>query len=329
MSPIVSPSRSKPPKLLERLREAIRVRQYSPRTAEAYSAWVRRYVVFHGYRHPEALGADDVARWLSSLAAEGGVSASTQTQALSAVLFLYRHVIGRDIGWLDQVVRAKQPVRVPVVLTTDEVRSVLERLDGTPKAVATLMYGSGLRVLEALQVRVKDLDFGARELVVRRGKGARDRVTMLPDAARPLLERQLERVRALHQRDLAGGAGRAPMPGAYERKSPAAAKEWGWQFVFPARRVWVEPATGERRRYHLHESVVQRAVKDAVRASGITKRATCHTFRHSFATHLLQSGYDIRTVQELLGHRDVSTTMIYTHVLNRGGYGVRSPLDRL
>jgi integron integrase len=290
---------------------------------------VRRYVVFHGYRHPESLGPDDIARWLTSLAAEAGVSASTQTQALSAVLFLYRHVIGRDVGWLDQVVRAKQPVRVPVVLTQDEVRAVLARLEGTPKAVATLMYGSGLRLLEALQVRVKDVDFGAHELVVRRGKGGRDRVTMLPDAAHPILERQLASVRRLHERDLAAGGGRAPLPGAYERKAPGAAKEWGWQFVFPARRVWVHPATGERRRHHLHESVVQRAVREAVREAGIAKRATCHTFRHSFATHLLQAGYDIRTVQELLGHRDVSTTMIYTHVLNRGGFGVRSPLDRL
>jgi integron integrase len=280
-------------------------------------------------RHPAELGEPDVTRFLTDLASRGRVSASTQTQALSALLFLYREVLKSELGSLERIVRARQPVRLPVVLTGEEIRKVTRAMAGTPRLIAMLMYGSGLRLLEALQLRIKDLDFGTGEITVRQGKGAKDRVTMLPKCLAQDLKQQLERVRRLHQRDLASGGGSAPLPGALHRKAPAAAREWAWQFVFPAARRYTDPASGLQYRHHLHESVVQRAVKQAVLATGIAKRATCHSFRHSFATHLLQDGYDIRTVQELLGHRDVATTMVYTHVLNRGGYGVRSPADRL
>ena len=315
------------PRLLQLVRQAVRVRHYSVRTEESYVAWVRRFVRFHEMRHPRELGVGDINRFLAALAEGGRLSASTQRQALSAVLFLYRHVLHSDPGDIAAIARAKGPVRLPVVLDRDEVRLVLARLSGAPRLAALLMYGAGLRVSEALQLRVKDFDFTMREITLRRAKGAVDRVTMLPEAVIPELEAQLQRVRRLHQRDLARGGGRAPMPGAYERKAPGAAKEWKWQFVFPASRRWADPRSGEPRRHAMHESVVQRAVRLAVIEAGITKRATCHSLRHSFATHLLQDGYDIRTVQELLGHRDVATTMIYTHVLNRGGMGVRSPMD--
>jgi integron integrase len=317
------------PKLLVQLRHAIRLHQYSPRTEEAYVGWVRRFVRFSGMRHPSELGAPDVTRFLTALADAGRVSASTQTQALSALLFLYRQVLGCELESLGSIVRASQPARVPVVLTREEVRAVLDALKDTPRLVAMLMYGSGLRLLEALQIRVKDLDFSTGEIVVRRGKGGKDRVTMLPECLHQELQEQLQRARRLHQRDLATSGGCAPLPGAFHRKSPGAAKEWGWQYVFPATRRYADRGRGVWYRHHLHESVVQRAVKRAVLGVGIPKRATCHSFRHSFATHLLEDGYDIRTVQELLGHRDVATTMIYTHVLNRGGFGVRSPADRL
>ena len=317
------------PRLLVQLRHAIRLHQYSPRTEEAYTGWVRRFVRFNGMRHPAELGAPDVTRFLTHLASAGRVSASTQTQALSALLFLYRHVIGYELEGLGSIVRAAKPVHLPVVLSREEVRALLEALSGTSRLVTMLMYGSGLRLLESLQVRVKDLDFGSGEIVVRRGKGGRDRVTMLAESVTGELRVQLEKVRRLHERDLATGGGSAPLPGAIQRKAPGAAREWGWQFVFPASRRHADRASGVWYRHHLHESAVQRAVKRAVLEVGLSKRATCHSFRHSFATHLLQDGYDIRTVQELLGHRDVATTMIYTHVLNRGSYGVRSPADRL
>ena len=322
-------SAGEPPKLLVQVRHAIRLHQYSPRTEEAYVGWVRRFVRFSGMRHPAGLDASDVTRFLTALADAGRVSASTQTQALSALLFLYRQVLGRELESLGPIVRPSAPARLPVVLTRDEIRAVGGTLTATPRLVAMLMYGSGLRLLEALQLRVKDLDFVTGEITVRRGKGAKDRVTMLPECLQPDLKAQLERVRQLHQRDLAGGGGYAPLPGAFHRKSPAAAKEWAWQYLFPASRRYADRASGTWYRHHLHESVVQRAVKRAVLRLGLAKRATCHSFRHSFATHLLQDGYDIRTVQELLGHRDVATTMVYTHVLNRGGFGVRSPADRL
>ena len=317
------------PKLLAQVRQAVRLRHYSPRTEESYVAWIRRYVRFHGTRHPRELDASDVTRFLASLAGEHRLSASSQTQALSALLFLYRDVLRRELDPVGAIARAKQPVRLPVVLTRDEVRLLLGRLTGVSRLAAVLMYGSGLRLLEALQLRVKDLDFATGEIIVRRAKGGKDRVTMLPGAAAPELRAHLAEVRRLHQRDLADDGGAAPLPGAFDRKSPHAARQWAWQFVFPAHRRYQEAGDGGWRRHHLHESVVQRAVKEAAGAAGLTKRITCHSLRHSFATHLLQDGYDIRTVQELLGHRDVATTMIYTHVLNRGGLGVRSPADRL
>ena len=316
------------PRLLTQVRQAIRLHQYSRRTEEAYVGWVRRYVRFSGMRHPAELGAEDVRRFLTALADRSGVSASTQSQALSGLLFLYRQVLGLRLEPVT-LVRPAQPVRLPVVLGRGEVRELLGAMTGAARLVAILLYGSGLRLLEAMELRVKDLDFGTGEIVVRRGKGAKDRITMMADSAQRELRGQLERVRRQHERDLAAGGGYVPLPGAFQRKSPGAAREWAWQFVFPAARTYVEQPSGLRYRHHLHESVVQRAVKRAVQVAGIPKRATCHSLRHSFATHLLEDGYDIRTVQELLGHRDVATTMVYTHVLNRGGLGVRSPADRL
>ena len=291
--------------------------------------WVKRFVRFSGMRHPRDLGEPEVERFLTSLAMDHGVSASTQNQALSALVFLYDAVLGRPLGLCAGLVRAKRSVRLPVVLTRDEVRAVLAEMRGTPALVAALLYGSGLRLLEALQLRVKDLDFASREILVRGGKGDRDRRTMLPEVLIGLLIRQLEARRAVHAKDLESGAGRVDLPQGIDRKYPGAGAEWGWQWVFGALREHVRAGTGERRRHHLHETVVQRAFRDALKRAGIAKHATCHSLRHSFATHLLEDGYSIRTVQELLGHRDVSTTMIYTHVLNRGGRGVRSPADRL
>ncbi|MGH7726341.1 MAG: integron integrase [Candidatus Eiseniibacteriota bacterium] len=315
------------PRLLDRIREEIRVRHYSRRTEKAYVGWARRYVLFHGKRHPREMGETEVRAFLSHLAVRGRVSASTQNQALSALLFLYAEVLHQDIGWLDGLVRAKRPGRVPAVLTREEVRAVLGRIRGSEHLMASLLYGAGLRLLECCRLRVKDLDLERREIVVHDGKGARDRVTVLPARLVPALAGQIERVRAQHSRDLAQGLGSVELPLALERKSPRAAFELAWQWVFPATRFYTDAASGRRRRHHLHESVLQRAMREAVRAAGIAKAASCHTLRHSFATHLLENGYDIRTIQELLGHRDVSTTMIYTHVLNRGGRGVRSPLD--
>jgi integron integrase len=323
-----APPASSRPKLLDLVRRAVRVRHYSRRTEEAYVRWVLRFICFHHKRHPAELGGDEVTAFLNWLAEERQVSPSTQTQALCALLFLYRCVLGFDLPWMHDVVRAPARVRLPVVLTREEVRLVLQRLDGAELLVAMLLYGSGLRLLEALRLRVKDLDFRQEQITVRGGKGDKDRVTMLPQSVKPGLGRHLERVRELHERDLDQGAGRVALPHALVRKFPNANREWLWQWVFPAARQ--HPAEGgARRRHHMHPSVMQRAVTRAVRESGLTKRATCHTFRHSFATHLLEDGYDIRTVQELLGHSDVSTTMVYTHVLNRGAFGVRSPADRV
>ncbi|MBI4246886.1 MAG: integron integrase [Candidatus Rokubacteria bacterium] len=309
------------PRLLDRVREAVRSRHYSRRTEKAYVHWIKRYIFFHGKRHPVEMGAPEVTAFLTSLAVQGKVAASTQNQALSALLFLYREVLGVELPWLDDVVRAKRPLHLPVVLTRDEVRAVLQRLDGGPRLMALLLYGAGLRLLECCRLRVKDVDFATNQIVIRDGKGHKDRVTMLPAAVKAAL--------TAHQADLRHGAGWVELPGALLRKYPNAGREWGWQWVFPATRLYVERVTGQRRRHHLHESVLQRAVKDAVRAARIAKPATCHTFRHSFATHLLEESHDIRTVQELLGHQDVSTTMIYTHVLNRGPAGVQSPADRM
>jgi integron integrase len=317
------------PKLLDRVRQAIRLRHYSRRTEEAYTHWIRAYIVFHGKVHPERLCAGDVTSFLSWLAERRRVSASTQNQALSAVLFLYRAVLHLDIGPIDHVPRASTPEHIPVVLTLEEVRRLLAEMHGVPRLVVGLLYGSGLRLQESLELRVKDVDFARDEIVVRRGKGQKDRRTMLPVNTKVLLERHLEGVRDLHIRDLARGFGRVALPDALARKYPNASREWRWQFVFPASRICRDPRWGAPSRFHLHASAVQRAVTEAARRAGLAKRVSCHTFRHSFATHLLDDGYDIRTVQELLGHADVSTTMIYTHVLGRGARGVRSPADRL
>lgn len=315
------------PRLLDRIRAAIRTRHYSRRTERAYVGWARRFVRFHGLKHPDELGGPEVTAFLSHLAIDGRVSASTQNQALSALLFLYKHVLEKDLPWLDQVVRAKRPQRLPTVLSRAEVRLLLGELRGAPRLVASLLYGSGMRLSECLRLRVQELDFDRSEVTVRDGKGGKDRVTLLPESLHGALRAQLKDAKAVHVQDLERGAGAVVLPEALARKYPAAAREWPWQWVFPAARTYVEKETGLRRRHHLHSSVVQREVKGAVIRAGITRRASCHTLRHSFATHLLDAGYDIRTIQELLGHKDVSTTMIYTHVLNCGGRGVKSPLD--
>ncbi|MBM4243216.1 MAG: integron integrase [Deltaproteobacteria bacterium] len=307
----------------------MRLEHLSPRTEEAYLGWMRRYHEFNGRKDPATLGAAHVTAFLNTLATERRVAASTQNQALAALLFLYRRVLGLELPWLDDLVRARGAERLPVVLSREEVRAVLSEMSGVTRLMATMLYGSGLRLLECCRLRVKDVDFGRRHIVVRRGKGDKDRVTMLPAIVADELASHLDRVHAQHRRDLAQGGGWVELPDALATKLPSAGREWPWQWVFPATRGYLERETGQRRRHHLHETVVQQAVRRAVLASGIAKRATCHTFRHSFATHLLEDGSDIRTVQELLGHRDVATTMIYTHVLNRGPGGVRSPADRL
>ena len=308
----------------------MRARHLSPRTEQAYVGWIIRYIRYHGTRHPSELGEAEIIQYLTHLAVERHVARSTQMQAMSALLLLYREVLATPVGDLRRVLWSATPTRIPAVLSREEVRLLFAQLQqGTMRLIALLLYGAGLRLLECLTLRVKDLDLERREIRVRRGKGGRDRVTMLPESARSALESHLERVRTLHARDLRDGAGRVALPNALDRKAPAWATDLAWQWVFPATRRYRDAATGEERRHHVHESAVQRAMQRAVRDAGIAKRATCHTLRHSFATHLLEDGYDIRTLQELLGHSDVSTTMIYTHVLNRGGLGVRSPADRL
>ena len=317
------------PRLLDRVRDAIRRRHYSRRTEETYVHWIRRFIYFSGKRHPAELGAPEVTAFLNHLASERNVAAATQNQALSALVFLYREVLAQPLPWLDGLDRAKRPSRLPSVLTVDEVTRLLASLRGMRWLMASLLYGAGLRLRECLRLRVKDIDFGYRQILVRDGKGGKDRVTMLPASVIDPLRRHLERVKALHERDLAEGYGDVELPDAIARKYPRAPYEWGWKFVFPSHKRSVDPANGAIRRHHVYENYLIRSVKQAVRDAGIAKHVTCHTLRHSFATHLLESGYDIRTVQELLGHSDVSTTMIYTHVLNKGGRGVRSPLDRL
>jgi integron integrase len=317
------------PKLLDRVRQSIRTRHYSYRTEKAYVHWIKRFIFFHNKRHPSDMAEAEIAQFLSALASESHVSASTQNQALNALLFLYREVLNKDIGYVNGVVRAKRPHRLPVVLTRQEVRSILGVLNGSDWLMALLLYGAGLRLMECLRLRVKDIDFTSNQIVVRAGKGDKDRHTMLPTAVKEPLAKHLDVIKRQHQRDLERGLGRVTLPNALERKYPNAGKEWGWQWVFPATSHYTDKITGEKRRHHLHESVLQKAVKEAVQKAGIFKPASPHTFRHSFATHLLEDGYDIRTVQELLGHKDVSTTMVYTHVLNRGGKGVFSPADRL
>jgi integron integrase len=317
------------PRLYESVIEAFRVRHYSPRTQEAYVHWIRRYIAYHQFQHPRLFREDDVNHFLTHLAVHETVSASTQNQALSAILFLYEHVLKQPLDRIDGVVRARRSKRLPVVLTVDEVARILSHLKGDKWLIAMLLYGGGLRLLESLKLRVKDLDFQRRELTVRQGKGDKDRITMLPQSVLGPLQRHLAKVESIHKKDLEEGYGRIDMPDALARKYPNANREWRWQYVFPQANRWRNTKTGEQGRHHMDESLVQRAVAVAVGEAGLTKRVTCHTFRHSFATHLLANGYDIRTVQELLGHSDVRTTMIYTHVLNRGGKGVCSPADIL
>ena len=315
------------PRLRDRVSAAIRRRQYSPRTDKTYWLWIRQFILFHDKPHPAELGGPQVESFLTNLAVERHVSASTQNQALAALLFLYKEVLGVELPWMENIVRAKRSTRVPVVLTPKVVEKVLGHLEGPHWLMGSLMYGGGLRVTECIRLRVKDLDFGYRQITVRNGKGRNDRQTILPDTLRAPIEARFEELRRLYAADEDSGLAGVSLPEALGRKYPNARRQWGWQFLFPARSTCVEQATGLRVRHHVHVKVIQRAMTKAVRRARLAKPATCHTLRHSFATHLLESGYDIRTVQELLGHKDVSTTMIYTHVLNRGGRGVRSPLD--
>jgi integron integrase len=321
------PSPAPAPRLLDRVRHACRVRHYSRRTEDCYADWARRFILFHGKRHPLDMGAAEINAFLTHLAVDGRVSASTQNQAFSALLFLYDKVLEAGPGRIEGVVRAKRSKRLPVVLTRAEVWAVLGGLDGVPRLVGVLLYGGGLRLLEALRLRVKDLDFVRREIMVRDGKGQKDRVTMLPAVVRDALLVHLDAVRRVHGHDVAAGFGRVWLPDALARKYPSADREWGWQYVFPARGRSIDPRSGAERRHHLDETTVQKAVRSAAQRARVAKPVTPHVFRHAFATHLLEDGYDIRTVQELLGHEDVATTMVYTHVLNKGGRGVRSPAD--
>lgn len=325
----ISLVRKSKPKLLDQLRESLHARHYSLRTEQTYCNWVKRFIHFHNIRHPAEMAEKEINAFLTYLAVKEKVSASTQNQALSALLFLYRHVIGREVGDLGDVIRARKPKRLPVVMTREEVRAVLANMEGDKWLMASLMYGAGLRLMECLRLRVQDIDFARNEIHVRDGKGSKDRITMLPEALKAPLKNHLNKVRAIHRKDLDDGLGRVPIPSALDRKYRNASADWRWQWVFPQENRWTNPQTREQGRHHIDASLVQRAVRDAVMEAGLTKRATCHTFRHSFATHLLEGDYDIRTVQELLGHNDVKTTMIYTHVLNRGPAGVRSPIDEL
>jgi len=307
----------------------MRAHHYSRRTEQTCCQWVRRFCHFHNLPHPEEMAGSEINAFLTHLAVKEKVSASTQNQALGALLFLYRHVLGREVGDLGEIIRARKPKRLPVVMARIEVKAVLANLTGDKWLMASLMYGAGLCLMECLRLRLQDVDFSRNEILVRDGKGAKDRITMLPESLKKPLQDHLRKVKAIHERDLADGWGRVQLPSALDRKYPNANRQWRWQWIFPQDNRWLNARTGEQGRHHIHESIIQKAVAEAVRKAGLTKRATCHTFRHSFATHLLADGYDIRTVQELLGHKDVKTTMIYTRVLNRGGKGVRSPVDAL
>lgn len=315
------------PKLLDQVRDAIRLRHYSIRTEKAYTDWIRRFILFHKKRHPGEMAEAEVTQFLTHLARVGNVAASTQNQALSALLFLYKEVLKIEIGWLDKVERAKKPAKLPVVLSAEEVLRIFAHLRGKEKLMAQLLYGSGLRLMECVRLRVKDVDFGRAHITVRDAKGGKERITMLPINLAEPLQQHIARTQLQHQQDLLDGYGSVHLPFALARKYPNAEKEWCWQYVFASSRIALDPRSGKKQRHHIAEGLLQSALKIAVRASGVPKPATCHSLRHSFATHLLENGYDIRTVQELLGHKDVSTTMIYTHVLNKPGIGVRSPLD--
>jgi len=318
----------KPAKLLDEVRARMRRLGMAIRSEQAYTGWIRRFILANGKRHPKDLGAREVEAFLTGLAVHGNVAASTQNQALSALLFMYREVLGIELPWMDDIRRAKRPQRLPVVLDRSETIALLGGMDGLTGLMASILYGSGLRLMECVRLRVKDVDFARHEIIVRQGKGGKDRRTMLPGAVVEALLAQLAHARRVHDRDLRAGFGRVWMPDALARKYPNASRDWSWQYVFPASERSIDPRDGVERRHHLDEGVLQRAVKIAVRRAEIAKPATCHTLRHSFATHLLEAGHDIRTVQELLGHKDVATTQIYTHVLNRGAGGVLSPLDR-
>lgn len=315
-------------KLLDLVRQRIRLKGHSIRTEKAYVSWIKRYILFHDKRHPEDMGKAEIEAFLSHLAMKLNVAPSTQNQAFNAILFLYNHVLQKDMPEDIDAFRAKKPQRLPTVMTREETMRVIRVMTGTHQMMGKIMYGSGLRVLECVRLRVKDVDFEMNQIVVRDGKGKVDRVTVLPEKVRPALKEHLEHVKRLHECDLSKGFGRVYLPYALARKYKNANREWGWQYVFPAKSLSIDPRSAEKRRHHIHVSSIQKAVKYAVRIAGINKPVTCHTLRHSFATHLLEDGYDIRTIQELLGHKDVSTTMIYTHVLNKGGQAVRSPLDR-
>ena len=314
-------------KLLDQMCEVLRLKHLSFRTEEAYVGWVRRFILFHDKRHPKEMGAQEIRAFLTHLAVHGKVAASTQNSALNALLFLYRHVLKQPFPDLDEFERAKRPHRLPIVFTREEVTAVLAQLSGTSRLMGSLLYGAGLRLMECVRLRVKDVDFAYHQITVRDGKGGQDRVTMLPRPLAEPLQRHLAKVKLPHEEELLEGYGEVYLPYAFDRKDPHAGKSWEWQYVFPAAKRAIDPRSGIERRHHVSETVLQKAVKEAIRRAGIQKRGSCHTLRHSFATHLLEDGYDIRTVQELLGHKDVSTTMIYTHVLQRGGKGVRSPLD--
>jgi len=315
------------PKLLDQVRDAIRTRHYSIRTEEAYIYWIKEYIFYHNKRHPKDMDKPEINQFLTHLAVNKNVAASTQNQALCALLFLYRVILGKNIGWLDGVEKAKKPQRLPLVFSRKEVKAILSAIEGRKWLVASLLYGAGLRLLECLRLRVKDVDFEYNQITVRDGKGEKDRVTILPVAVQEPLRNHLEKTKTLHERDLKEGFGAVYLPYALERKYPHANRQWAWQYVFPADKRSIDPRSGIERRHHLSERVVQDEIKNAIRKAAIHKPGSPHTLRHSFATHLLEDGYDIRTVQELLGHKDVRTTMIYTHVLNRGGKGVKSPLD--
>lgn len=315
------------PKLLDRVRDLIRVRHYSKRTEQAYLRWIKEFIIFHNKRHPSDMGEREVSDFLSHLAVDRQVAAATQNQAMSAIVFLYRCALKRPLDFLDGVERARMPSRLPTVFTRAEVEAILAQLDGSLWIMASLLYGSGLRLMECLRLRVKDLDFDRNQILVRDAKGGKDRVTILPTSIKMPLQRHLIKVKALHQSDLKEGFGRVYLPYALEKKYPTCNQQWAWQYVFPSKKRSIDPRSGAVRRHHVDETRLQRAVKSAIVAANIHKAGSCHSLRHSFATHLLEDGYDIRTVQELLGHKDVSTTMIYTHVLNRGGRAVKSPLD--
>jgi integron integrase len=316
-------------KLLDQVRDVIRKKHYSLRTEQAYVDWIKRYIFFHNKRHPKDMGATEIARFISHLATDKKVAASTQNQAFNALIFLYKQVLGIEVGDIGKTERAKKPLRLPTVMTKEEVYAILSAMKGVHQFMAKLLYGCGMRLMECVRLRVKDVDFGQNQIIIRDAKGMKDRVTMLPEQLKPLLREHLEGIRTIHQQDMRNGLGEVYLPYALERKYPRASREWGWQYVFPSERISVDPRSGRRRRHHISEDSLQRAVQKAARMAGLNKPVNTHAFRHSFATHLLEAGYDIRTVQELLGHKDVTTTMIYTHVMNKGALGVKSPLDGL